>query len=215
LTPPSPRAGHRPPHLWRVAQIVFGALFAVLLSIVGLGALLSRNWQVEESILINAPAPAVHAWVGDLQRWPRWAQWNQAELWPKNQVSEPSTGVGATLHWYGRARSQDEPQSGEVRILRSDPHQGVWFENRVQNAAPSQTAVTYAERAGVTQVTWQDRGQLPPIVGGLFRDLFQKRLREHMRTGLERLHDLVGTSGDAESSPPQTPPPLPDAGSAR
>jgi len=186
-----------------------------VLSIVGLGALLSRTWQVEESILINAPAPAVHAWVGDLQRWPRWAQWNQAALWPKNQVSEPSTGVGATLRWYGRAQSGDELQSGEVRILRSDPHQGVWFENRIQNHAPSQTSVTYAERAGVTQVTWQDRGQLPPIVGGLFRDLFQKRLREHMRTGLERLHDLVGPGGNTNVSVPSAspPPPVGDAGS--
>jgi hypothetical protein len=219
-TPPSlPRGRPRPAHLWRVAQIVFGALFAVVLCIVGLGAVLSRTWQVEESILINAPAPAVHAWVGDLQRWPRWAQWNQAELWPRNQVSEPSTGVGATLRWYGRAQSGDEVQSGEVRILRSEPHQGVWFENRIQNNAPSQTSVTYAERAGVTQVTWQDRGELPPIVGGLFRDLFQKRLREHMRTGLERLHELVGTGGNENLSVPGSgprsgpPPAVGDAGS--
>jgi len=227
---PVPRGAARPAHLWRVAQIVFGALLAVLLSIVGLGALLPREWKVEESILINAPAPAVHAWVGDLQRWPRWAQWNQAALWPKNQVSEPSTGEGATLRWYGRAQSEDELQSGEVRILRSDPREGVWFENRIQNNAPSQASVTYAERAGVTLVTWQDRGQLPPIVGGLFRDLFQKRLREHMRSGLERLHDLVGSRGagrpppssDSEplgrdagsSAPPPVPPVLPDAGSA-
>ena len=70
-------------------------------------------------------------------------------------------------------------------------------------------------RAGVTQVTWQDRGQLPPIVGGLFRDLFQKRLREHMRTGLERLHDLVGPGGSTDLSVPSAgpPPPVSDAGS--
>ena len=226
-----PRGRPRPTHLWRVALIVMGALLAVVSSIVGLGALLPRTWQVEESILINAPAPAVHAWVGDLKRWPRWAQWNQAALWPKNQVSEPSTGVGATLRWYGRARAGDELESGEVRIVRSEPHQGVWFENRIGNNAPSQTSITYAERAGVTQVTWQDRGQLPPIVGGLFRDLFQKRLREHMSTGLERLHDLVGSGAGtgpsvATSGAPSAPlpagsdagspgPRLPDAGASR
>ncbi|HKO91308.1 MAG TPA: SRPBCC family protein [Polyangiaceae bacterium] len=197
-----------------MAQIVVGALLAVGFCIVGLGALLPRDWRVEESILINAPAPVVHAWVGDLQRWPRWAQWNQAALWPKNQVSDPSTGVGATLRWYGRAPSDDELQSGEVRIVRSDPQRGVWFENRIQNHAPSQASVTYSERAGVTQVTWQDRGQLPLIVGGLFRDLFQKRLREHMVSGLERLHDLVGASSNTDRPAPSSGPERPDAGSS-
>src|SRR6185295_19194029 len=84
----------QPRQLWRVAQIVVGSLLFVTLLIVGLGALLPRNWQVEESILINAPVASVHTWVGDLRRWPRWAQWNQAALWPENEVSEPSTGTG-------------------------------------------------------------------------------------------------------------------------
>jgi len=177
--------------LWRVAQIVVGSLLFVTLLIAGLGALLPRNWQVEETILINAPAASVHAWVGDLRRWPRWAQWNQAALWPQNEVSEPSSGPGATLRWYGRARSGGDAASGETRIVSSDPRKGVWFESRAQRGEASEASVLYSERPGVTLVTWLDRGRLPPIIGGLFLDLFQKRLHEHMATGLERLKDLV------------------------
>jgi uncharacterized membrane protein len=197
----------QPPRLWRVAQIVVGSLLFVTLLIVGLGALLPRNWQVEESILINAPAASVHTWVGDLQRWPRWAQWNQAALWPENEVSEPSTGAGATLRWYGRARSGGDIATGETRIARSDPATGVWFESRTQRGEPSEASVLYSERPGVTLVTWLDRGRLPPIIGGLFLDLFQKRLHEHMATGLERLKDLVeGPQGAPTpgSTPSQT-----------
>jgi hypothetical protein len=188
------------PGLGRVAQIVFGSLLLVTLLIGGIGALLPRDWQVEESILINAPAAAVHVWVGDLQRWPRWAQWNQAELWPQNQVSEPSTGTGATLRWYGRASSRDALASGETRIVRSDPREGVWFENHTQGGDASEAIVRYSERPGVTLVTWLDRGRLPPIIGGLFLDLFQKRLHDHMATGLERLKDLVEVDRRATAS---------------
>jgi hypothetical protein len=208
------------PGLGRVAQIVAGSLLFVTLLIVGIGALLPRNWQVEESILINAPAASVHAWVGDLRRWPRWAQWNQAELWPQNQVSEPSTGPGATLRWYGRASSHDDLASGETRIVRSDPREGVWFESHTQGGDASQANVRYSERPGVTLVTWLDRGRLPPIIGGLFLDLFQKRLHDHMSTGLERLKDLVeaerrtSVSLAAPREPSATrPSATPDAGS--
>lgn len=197
-----------PPHLGRVLSIVVGVLALVTALIVGLGALLPREWHVEQSILINAPAPAVHAWVADLRNWPRWAQWNQAELWPHDQVSEPSAGVGATLRWYGRANRAGEGSAGEVRITRSDPHTGVWFENRTGDGPPSRAVLTYVEHPGVTLVTWQDRGLLPRIVGGLFRDQFQKNLAAHMETGLERLKDLVehrgpeGTMGDTSAPTP-------------
>lgn len=184
------------PHILRVAQIVLGSLLAVALLLVGLGLLLPRRWHVESSIMINAPPAAIHAWVDDLQHWPRWAQWNQTELAPQNRVGTPSSGSGATLTWYGGSPAKNRVTSGEVRILRSDPARGVWFESRTMGGDPSHASVTYYERPGVTEVTWRDEGELPPIVGGLFLDLFQKRLAQHMEAGLEKLKDLVELDGN-------------------
>lgn len=187
--------------LWRVAQIVGGSLLAVALVIVGLGALLPRDWRVQETILINAPPAEVHAWVGDLERWPQWAQWNQSELWPQNRVSKPSSGAGATLRWHAGARDGQEGPAGEVRIVRSDPTSGVWFENRTPSSELSEASVLYQERPSVTLVTWEDRGRLPPVIGGLFLDLFQKRLHSHMAGGLERLKDLVEAGRSSAQAP--------------
>lgn len=178
----------------RVAQIVLGVLLLTALLLAGLGALLPRQWRVEESVMINAPPAAIHGWVNDLQHWPDWAQWNQAELAPENEVSRPSAGPGARLTWYGRA-GRGDPAAGEVRIVRSQPDEGVWFENRTGDGDLSHAAVTYTPRPGVTEVTWRDEGRLPPIVGGLFLDLFQKRLGQHMKSGLERLKELVELGG--------------------
>lgn len=194
------------PSRWRVAQIVMGSLLSVALLIVGLGALLPRDWRVQETILINAPPAAVHSWVGDLERWPRWAQWNQPELWSQNHVSKPSSGPGATLRWYAPASAGEESPAGEVRIVRSDPTSGVWFENRTPSSELSEASVLYQRRPSVTLITWEDRGRLPPIIGGLFLDLFQKRLHSHMAGGLERLKDLVEgeqTLGHSTPAPPR------------
>lgn len=180
-------------HVTRVAQIVLGVLMLTGLLLAGLGALLPRRWHVEESIMINAPPAAIHVWVNDLRHWPEWAQWNQADLAPQNQLSTPSLGAGAKLSWYGRGGG--DTAGGEVRIVRSDPALGVWFENHTRGSQPSHAAVTYVARPGVTEVFWRDEGQLPPIVGGLFRDLFQKRLGKHMASGLERLKELVELGG--------------------
>jgi hypothetical protein len=194
------------PHILRVAQIVLGSLLAVALLLVGLGLLLPRHWHVEASIMINAPPAAIHARVDDLNHWPQWAQWNQSALAPQNHVGTPSSGPGATLTWYGRAQAGDKLTTGEVRIARSEPSLGVWFESRTMGGDPSRASLTYTERPGVTEVTWRDDGELPPIVGGLFRDLFQKRLAQHMQEGLEKLKDLVERGGNANTTPPPSPP---------
>ena len=180
----------------RVAQIVIGVLALTGLLLAGLGALLPRRWHVQESVMINAPPAVIHGWVSDLRHWPQWAQWNQADLAPKNQLSAPSTGAGARLTWYGRGG--EKPTSGEVSIIRSEPELGVWFENRTSGGEPSRAEVTYVARPGVTEVIWKDEGQLPPIVGGLFLDLFQKRLSRHMNAGLERLKELVELGGKVD-----------------
>lgn len=177
----------------RVAQIVLGVLALTGLLLATLGSLLPRRWHVQESIMINAPPPAIHAWVGDLRHWPQWAQWNQDDLAPKNELSAPSAGAGARLTWYGRGN--DDRTSGEVRIVESDPERGVRFENRTRGGEPSRAEVRYVPRPGVTEVVWKDEGELPPIVGGLFLDLFQERLGRHMQAGLERLKELVELGG--------------------
>lgn len=178
----------------RVAQIVFGVLGVTALLLAGFGALLPRRWHVEESVMINAPPAAIHVWVNDLGHWSEWAQWNQADLAPRNQLSTPSTGPGATLTWSGGG----DASSGEVRITKSDPALGVWFENRTRGGEPSRARLSYVPRPGVTEVIWRDEGALPPIVGGLFLDLFQTRLGKHMAAGLQRLKELVELNGKVD-----------------
>ena len=143
--------------------------------------------------MINAPPAAIHRYAGDLQYWPIWAQWDRT-LSPANELSQPSTGVGAWLTWHGHGRKSSDETEGEVRIVESDPNRGVRFEHRMPGGKASRAALLYAVKPGVTEVTWRDEGQLPPIVGGLFLDFFQTRLARHMAEGLTRLKAVVEQS---------------------
>jgi hypothetical protein len=172
-----------------VFQIVLAAVAAVALLLVGIGALLPRQWRVERSIMINAPPERVHRWAEDLAYWSRWAQWDQGPLAPRNELGELSSGAGATLTWRGRGRSHET--TGTVRITQSVPERGVWFEHRIDTSKPSTATLSFEPKPGVTQVTWRDEGELPPIIGGFLLDYFQTRLGEHMSEGLERLKQLV------------------------
>lgn len=181
-----------PAHAPRVFSIVAAALLAVVGLLALIGAVLPRDWRVEESLVIEASPAEIHAFVNDLAHWTEWAQWDRSTLSPENRVSQPSAGPGAQLSWYDQ-RAEPSRVAGEVRIVESDPARGVWFENRVRGADPSRASLTFTPRAGGTVVTWQDSGRLTPIVGSLFRDYFQQKLSAHMATGLERLREKVRT----------------------
>lgn len=187
------------PRLLPVFQIVLGAVALVALLLAGVGAMLPRHWRVERSIMINAPSHSVHRWAADLAYWPRWAQWDQRSMAPKNQLGEPSAGVGATLAWRAGAGNT----TGRVRITASDPERGVWFEHRIDAGEPSFATLLYTPKPGVTEVTWRDEGELSPVVGGFMLDYFQTRLGEHMGEGLARLKQLVEQPPQASPSTQQ------------
>lgn len=174
-----------------VVSIVLLALLGTAGVVAGMGAAAPRDWHVIESMPINASPTVVHEVLSDLSNWPEWALWDRSVLEPDSQLGPITRGVGASLAWQARDAEGAVVTGGRVTIVSSDPSVGVSFESRRENDAPSTAAFRYRPGPGVTEVSWEDRGQLPPILGGLFRDLYQKRLRSHLRRSLERIEQLV------------------------
>jgi polyketide cyclase/dehydrase/lipid transport protein len=188
----------RPRQAARVLQIVLGSLALVGLIIVALGAILPSSWSVERSILINAPTSSVHAIASDLAYWDEWAQWDHQGR-PVDELGAIRSGAGASLHFSAPGAGP----AGSVRIVQSDVARGVTFQIELDGGRPSEAALAYTPRLAATEVTWHDRGKLPPIIGALMRDLVETRLAGHMEVGLRRLKDLVERpSGTATPAAP-------------
>jgi hypothetical protein len=179
----------------RVLQIVALAICSTLLVLVVMGVLLPANYRVERSIVINAPAAAVHPWVEDLRRWPTWANWNRTDPSLTTSYSEVERGVGA-----GEAWRSERAGSGTRKIVRSDPHSGIEFTTQLGDSTLCKGSIGYQESAGTTTVTWIDQGQLPKVVGGFSKGAFEDAISEHMDEGLKRLKQAVE---NADSRPHQ------------
>jgi hypothetical protein len=148
-----------------VVGTVVGTVVSTLLVIGAIGFALPNRWEISRSVLIHAAPSEVHRVVSDNSKFPLWAL-------PEAVQTDPSL-------------------TSSLTIERSDPQRGVWFATRTRTGEAGHAAVTYRTRAGLTEVTWLDRGELPPVIGGLFRDQFQRQLAAHMERSLTRLKQLA------------------------
>ncbi len=185
----------------RVFQLVAVAVLGVVALFFVAGAVLSRQWQVERSVVITAPPAEIHPHVEDLRQWEQWASWTNPDPTLQFQYSGPERGVGATRSYSGQRAGQ-----GQTRITRAEPDAGVWFESTVNSDAPNASgSITYVVSENTTEVTWKDTGTLPRIIGGYLRDSVEQGLSAHLEQALRRLKRLVEegapTAGAAPSGP--------------
>ncbi len=188
---PTPVSAHKSA-MKRVFAVVGGATLAVAVLLVMIGWLLPRHWHVSRTVAIAAAPASIHHYVGDLKQWPNWADSTRRGAL-SYRYSAKTEGVGAERTWQGAGGS-----FGALRLVESDPEHGVRFESRTNSdAINGHGSVRYAARVGFVEVTWEDHGELPAIVGGFLLDDMQEQLGYHFEEGLERLKTLAEASAQA------------------
>lgn len=186
--PDLPSAPRRP--LRPVFWIVAGAVGVVALLLVGVSLLLPNRWHVEQTVDINAPPSAVFPLLNDLRQWSRWENVQTDDPTVRYEFEGPAAGPGQVRRFRGRYAGE-----GFTRIVRSDPTQGVWLQSGVRSEEPNaESAITFHTAHGVTQVRWEDRGELPKITGPFLRDGVERRLERHMQRALAQLKALAEQS---------------------
>jgi uncharacterized membrane protein len=169
----------------------------VLLLIVGL--CLPRQFRVERSVTIDAPAEKVHAVVSRFRDWPTWTAWNQ-ERFPdlKMTYDGPAEGVGAKSHWTSEAAG-----TGDMEITASDPAKGVAYDLAFDDGAMlSQGGIDYAPSGGDTLVTWHAEGDLGwNPVGRYFGLLMDGMMGPDFEKGLANLKRRVEADAQPQESP--------------
>jgi hypothetical protein len=177
---------------WLVITLwIVGGLVVLFL---GVGLMLPRSFEVSRSIVIAAPPEKIHPFLDSFRSWPSWSSFDTADPDIRFELSEPSSGVGATRSWKGRLMGD-----GWQRIVASDPRRGVSMQLQMTHMEHS-FDFAFAPEAGGTRVTWSDRGQFPAAphwrwMGNLF---VERMLGGMFETGLAALKVVVEESAPVQ-----------------
>lgn len=95
-------------------------LLVILVAIIALffiiGLFLPSKYQVERSIVINAPAETIFEQVNDLKKAEKWNAWSASDPTMKITYGEVTVGVGATSSW-----TSEKSGNGTQKIIESIP----------------------------------------------------------------------------------------------
>ena len=142
--------------------LVLAALVAIFAAFV---ATRPAAYEVERSIVIQAPADQVFARAVDLRKWATWSPWSKLDPKMTVEYSGPEVGVGSVYHWKGN----DKVGEGRMTITGAVPDSSIQV--KLEFLKPweqtSLTEFTFAPDPGGTRVTWSMSGQ-HDFVGKLF-----------------------------------------------
>ncbi len=134
-------------------------LFAILVVLVGVlaiaGLFLDPAWEVSRSVVIEAPADAIHPWIADLRRWPAWSPFEAEDPDMVSVHTGAERGVGARRDW-----TSEIVGNGWMEITAADPARGVWFDLQMQDMPAFKGIFQYEPADGGTRVSWTDRGDM-------------------------------------------------------
>jgi len=174
-------------------KILKGFLFTVLALVVvfvAVGYFLSKDYDLERSIVIHATPAQIHVYVGDLEQWDNWMPWKEADPSIKVTLGEKTKGVGAHQSWTGK------DGSGELTFTASDPEKGIEYDMAFimddDTRATSHCVTRYEKVDGGTKVTWAMKGTMPgAVIGGWFAMLMDSMAGKDFDKGLAKLKALA------------------------
>jgi carbon monoxide dehydrogenase subunit G len=161
--------------------VVVGLFFAI-------GFMLPSAWEVSRSRRIAATPEEIHAFVGDLARWPAWSPFDDEYPDMVMTVSADTTSVGAQRSW-----TSESMGSGTQTITATDPATGFEFRLHMEGMQPLYGRIAYEpEGDDATVVTWTDHGDLGDSpIDRWFQFALKPMLGASFEKGLAELERVV------------------------
>ena len=120
-----------------------------------------KEFRIERSIAVNAPAEKIFPLVTDFHRWPEWSPWENVDPSMKRTYSGAESGQGAEYEWNGNK----DVGSGRMKILETVPSQkiSIQLDFKAPFEANNFAEFSFVPTAGAAQttVTWAMYGPQP------------------------------------------------------
>ena len=168
-------------------------LLVLVLLLVLFAALLPGKYNVEKSIIIKKPVPAVMDKVGDLNYFAKWNPWQLMEKSGKFNITGDPKTVGHKYSWEGKKTGV-----GSLTLRRIDRkhiHFDLEFIKPFKSSAKDNWLFEEWGN-GETKVTWQNNGELPFPVARLMGPIIKKGLDRQFVEGLKNLKNLSENDGE-------------------
>jgi len=169
-------------------KILFGFVGLILVaSIVVL--MMPKDYEVERSIVIDAPVESIHSYVGDLKKWDDWTPWKSEDSTVKVTFGDKTTGVGASQSWTGK------DGDGNLAFTMCDPATGIAYDMTFimdgDDTMNSKCAISYSKSGDSTKLIWTMKGEMKGMAGGLFAYLMPSMGGDLFDRGLKKLKKIV------------------------
>jgi uncharacterized protein YndB with AHSA1/START domain len=135
-------------------KILIGlALLALLLAVVGF--MLPRQFRIERSMVMAAPAEKIYPLVSEPKNWTRWGVWNQRDPNMTLAFSGPASGVGAKWSWQSKSEG-----NGAMEFTGAEANRQIVYKLTFADMGMESKGVLslVAEGTG-TRVTWTNEGE--------------------------------------------------------
>ena len=129
-------------------------LFGLVLFFGAGGFLISPDWQVTRSVVIHAPAEAVHEHVVNLHNWEAWSPFEEEDPTMRFVYQGPEAGAGARRSW-----TSEQGRDGWMEITADTPGRGIRYVIGMDDQEFA-GAMTYEAASNGTQVIWTHHGTL-------------------------------------------------------
>ncbi|MFA5511082.1 MAG: SRPBCC family protein [Candidatus Kapaibacterium sp.] len=162
--------------------IMFLILSLVLLFLVT-GLFMPSEYQIEKSVVIDAPLELVYTQCLDLNNYNQWNTWYEEE--PSAYLPiEMQAGVGQVSKWNG-----DVVGTGKITVTKDDRYSHIEKKLEFEEPFESVTSVWYdfEEINGKTSVVWSAGGDLSYPIEVFMKVMIESNLSNDFNHGLTNL----------------------------
>lgn len=140
----------------KILKILILGLVCLLLLVLLAGFLMPSHWKAERSLAIRATPAAVHAHVGNLERWPEWMPWIAEDPQMAIEFEGEAGAVGSVMRW-----KSVKMGDGTMTLTHTDPPTGMGYSLRMREFdTPAHGTIRLAPEGDNTRVTWTDEGEV-------------------------------------------------------
>ncbi len=146
----------------KILKVLLGIVVIVLLIGLVLSLVGPKNYKVERSKVIDAPASIVFNQFGKFSHWDAWSPWKEKDPSAQYKVEGEDGTVGAKYSWFGG--QPDITGTGSMVIKEVLPNQKMIYDLAFSEPWEMQSTggfIIEAIDSNRTKLSWHDEGDIP------------------------------------------------------